>query len=258
MTGRTAGGEPSPGKERFPASAGGWTACLTDGWRAEQIVGETIVGMAMTDGFRDGDRVRVGDAEREACLAALTEHFAQGRLTSDELDQRQRATLRAVTRWDIAGLLSDLPATPTSDPGRAGRSLAAPVGSGSRSRVVVARGRWLAVRAWPAAVLYGGAFVAQGGDSGDWWHLNGDISTGLIMASFGYATHLFASTIRGWRKQRGNGAINGSGLGDGSGAPGLAQGRPSASEVSAGRRSRRLLRVRTDSSHESSEVAAIG
>jgi len=38
-------------------------------------------------------------------------------------------------------------------------------------------------------VLWSGAFVAQGGSTADWWHINDDITTGFVMASFGFATH---------------------------------------------------------------------
>jgi hypothetical protein len=53
--------------------------------------------------------VRIGDADREECLDALSDHHVWGRLTLDELDRRQRAALTAVTRDDLAGLLADLP-----------------------------------------------------------------------------------------------------------------------------------------------------
>jgi len=41
--------------------------------------------------------VRVGDAERDACIEALAEHHIRGRLSVEELDRRQRAALNAVT-----------------------------------------------------------------------------------------------------------------------------------------------------------------
>jgi hypothetical protein len=52
---------------------------------------------------------RVGDAERDMCIGLLTDHHVSGRLSADELDQRHRAALCAVTRDDLVSLLRDLP-----------------------------------------------------------------------------------------------------------------------------------------------------
>jgi len=53
--------------------------------------------------------VRAGDADREAAAAALGEHFAQGRLTLDELVTRLDATLTATTHGELAEAARDLP-----------------------------------------------------------------------------------------------------------------------------------------------------
>jgi hypothetical protein len=53
--------------------------------------------------------MRVSDAEREAAAAELREHFASGRLTQDELDERLTAVFAAKTRGDLSGLFTDLP-----------------------------------------------------------------------------------------------------------------------------------------------------
>ena len=53
--------------------------------------------------------VRVGDADRDAAAAALGEHFAQGRLTLDELDARLDATLTATTHGELSQATWDLP-----------------------------------------------------------------------------------------------------------------------------------------------------
>jgi DNA-binding PadR family transcriptional regulator len=52
---------------------------------------------------------RVGDADREAAAAALGEHFAQGRLTLEELIARLDAALTATVQSDIAETTRDLP-----------------------------------------------------------------------------------------------------------------------------------------------------
>ena len=53
--------------------------------------------------------VRVGDADRDAAAAALGEHFAQGRLTLDELNARLEATLTAITHGELSQATRDLP-----------------------------------------------------------------------------------------------------------------------------------------------------
>jgi hypothetical protein len=59
--------------------------------------------------------VRVGDAERDDCIAHLQAHYSQGRLTSDELSDRLDLALTARTDADLARLVVDLPprAVPT-------------------------------------------------------------------------------------------------------------------------------------------------
>ena len=53
--------------------------------------------------------VRVSDADRDAAAAALGEHFAQGRLTLDELSARLEATLTATTYGELSQAAQDLP-----------------------------------------------------------------------------------------------------------------------------------------------------
>jgi hypothetical protein len=55
------------------------------------------------------DRIRVGDADRERVTARLREHFAEGRLTSEELDERITAALSAKTVGDLRSIMADLP-----------------------------------------------------------------------------------------------------------------------------------------------------
>jgi len=52
---------------------------------------------------------RVGDADRNAVAAALGEHFAQGRLTREELSTRLDATLTAITFGQLSEAAKDLP-----------------------------------------------------------------------------------------------------------------------------------------------------
>jgi hypothetical protein len=52
---------------------------------------------------------RVGNAEREAAIAALNEHWQAGRLDPAEHERRTTAAYAAVTRGDLGALFADLP-----------------------------------------------------------------------------------------------------------------------------------------------------
>lgn len=67
-----------------------------------------------------GYEMRVGDAEREATAAELREHYASGRLTLDELNDRIDRAFAAKTRGDLDGLMRDLPSSRPRVPGTAG------------------------------------------------------------------------------------------------------------------------------------------
>jgi Domain of unknown function (DUF1707) len=56
-----------------------------------------------------GFNVRVGDADRDAVAAQLREHYADGRLTFDELNERLDQTFAAKTRADLNMVMRDLP-----------------------------------------------------------------------------------------------------------------------------------------------------
>lgn len=53
--------------------------------------------------------IRVSDADRERVAERLREHYAAGRLTSDELDERLSAALSAKTAGDLRAVMTDLP-----------------------------------------------------------------------------------------------------------------------------------------------------
>ena len=55
------------------------------------------------------DRIRVSDADRERVTARLRDHYAEGRLTREELDERVAAALNAKTVGDLRQLMTDLP-----------------------------------------------------------------------------------------------------------------------------------------------------
>jgi hypothetical protein len=51
----------------------------------------------------------VGDAERDATAAGLREHYAAGRLSLDELNERISQAFAARTRGDLSAVMHDLP-----------------------------------------------------------------------------------------------------------------------------------------------------
>jgi hypothetical protein len=55
------------------------------------------------------DRLRIGDAEREAAAHELGEHYAMGRLTTEEHSERLERVWEARTAADLAPLFRDLP-----------------------------------------------------------------------------------------------------------------------------------------------------
>jgi Domain of unknown function (DUF1707) len=64
--------------------------------------------MAETSGFR------VSDQQREQAAQAIRDHFAAGRLTEDELNDRLQAALQARTEPELNAVLADLPRLPVS------------------------------------------------------------------------------------------------------------------------------------------------
>lgn len=106
----------------------------------------------------NGAGLRASDAERDLVATELGEHFQAGRLDQAEFDERVGAALRARTRIDLSGLLSDLP--------RRG-----PVATGAVATGAVAARR----PGWPAPwlplipLLFAG-IMAAGFASGGGWH----------------------------------------------------------------------------------------
>lgn len=87
-----------------------------------------------------GARLRIGDAERDAAVSSLGEHFAAGRLTREEFDERLERAWAAKTTEEVDPLFVDLP--PANDHRaavRAGRG--APIGFTARPDRSVGRPR---------------------------------------------------------------------------------------------------------------------
>jgi hypothetical protein len=58
--------------------------------------------------------LRASDEERERAAAEIRDHFAAGRLTEDELDERVAAAYAARTQRELGALRADLPALPAT------------------------------------------------------------------------------------------------------------------------------------------------
>ena len=56
-----------------------------------------------------GPDLRIGDADREAAASSLREHYAQGRLTLEEFNQRLDAVFKATTQSQLNLISRDLP-----------------------------------------------------------------------------------------------------------------------------------------------------
>lgn len=70
---------------------------------------------AMTDNYRPAT-MRASDADRDAVMSDLSEHFQAGRLTAGELDERTGRALAARTWGELGELVTDLPdARPVSE-----------------------------------------------------------------------------------------------------------------------------------------------
>lgn len=59
-----------------------------------------------------GPDLRIGDADREAAAATLREHYAQGRLTLEEFNQRLNAVFASTTQSQLGHITRDLPHIP--------------------------------------------------------------------------------------------------------------------------------------------------
>jgi hypothetical protein len=79
---------------------------------ADQPREELVPGWRVPGRSRYDYDVRVGDAERDATMTQLREHFVAGRLTFDELTERIDAALIAKTQRQIDALIADLPRLP--------------------------------------------------------------------------------------------------------------------------------------------------
>ncbi|QBS43153.1 DUF1707 domain-containing protein [Nocardia sp. CS682] len=120
--------------------------------------------------------IRIGTAEREDAMRRLSDHFAAGRLSVAEFDERSAVIAAAVTRGDITPVFADLP-----DPLVKAAAVPAESKSGfladwpERAMAVVpilavilffTTGSWL----WFLAIPLMGALLFGSGHGGHGWH----------------------------------------------------------------------------------------
>lgn len=117
-------------------------------------------------------------------MGVLIDQHLQGRLSVEELDQRQRMALEATTADDLRRLLADLPQT---DVARTGSSrIALP---SEMSEATITAGRWLL----PIGTVVGGASFSQ------WaWQYSaeGPFLGALVGGVLGYVVHAAVSRFR--------------------------------------------------------------
>jgi hypothetical protein len=113
--------------------------------------------------------LRIGDRERDAVAAELREHYAHGRLTLEEFNQRIDAVFAAKTQNDLSRLTADLPHVrsggaplPSSRTDRSPRLASGPplsgwaAGTGRVSASAVTAGGDWPVSGWPGGHWSGG------------------------------------------------------------------------------------------------------
>jgi Domain of unknown function (DUF1707) len=78
----------------------------------EARMGVPVVGRARLAAMAEAGGVRIADADRDRAATELREHFAAGRLTEDELNERLESVYRARTEAELAATRADLPRLP--------------------------------------------------------------------------------------------------------------------------------------------------
>ncbi len=99
--------------------------------------------------------VRIGDAERDEALDKLGDHFAAGRLTREELDERTEKAMGARFDADLAALFRDLPDRPRAVVVRRSR----PQGKAALPVVVMALVPLLVMAVVASIFLHGAVFI---------------------------------------------------------------------------------------------------
>jgi Domain of unknown function (DUF1707) len=127
--------------------------------------------------------LRIGDRERDAVAAELQEHYAHGRLTLEEFNQRLDAVFAAKTQADLSRLTADLPhirsggaPLPSSRTNRSSSLASGPPASGS-----AAGGGWPGPV--PASAVSTGGAWSGGNWSGHSRHRGGFAGLSALLAA---------------------------------------------------------------------------
>ena len=83
-------------------------------------------GMNAAPGNHPSVQMKASDADRDAVLSDLSEHFQAGRLTAEEFEDRTGRALAARTWGELRDLLQDLPASPAGPHGPVAATTGAP------------------------------------------------------------------------------------------------------------------------------------
>jgi hypothetical protein len=112
--------------------------------------------------MRTNDSLRIRDAERDAAIAALARHFADGRLTQEEHEERTGLALKARIGADLRVLFADLPRLDQPAPKPAARrtSSGRVVLSSLASAMLVMAGVFVMLHLLPFLALIAFAFIA--------------------------------------------------------------------------------------------------
>jgi hypothetical protein len=165
------------------------------------IVEQDLVRLTTEATMVPGSNMRVGDAEREAVASQLREHYADGRLTLDELNERIDQAFAARTRADLDALMRDLPTAPrplvgsgVADSGSSGSSEwnDAP-GAGPGFRPFAAAAPLMTI-VWLCVIL-GSVFLFGHGQK--------PIAVVIILAAIAFLRRLFGVRRRGRPRGRG-------------------------------------------------------
>jgi hypothetical protein len=145
--------------------------------------------------------MRVGDAEREATAGELREHFASGRLTQAEFDERLNQTFAAKTRADLDAVLRDLPSVRPLAAAAPPRSDYRSAHGGTGRRMGILAGVMAAL--WSMVLVFGVLDLGFG-----FGGLGGrPIGIGLILAALAMLRRLVFRRVfgrrRGWGGPRG-------------------------------------------------------
>jgi hypothetical protein len=138
------------------------------------------------------DTIRVSDADRDLVTGQLRDHFAAGRLTPGELDDRLSAALHAKTFGDLRQIMADLPGPVPALPGAA-------------SPPLPAEPRWIVRRRprFPPLILL--ALLAALLFPGTGWLLAGFVNVILLfwLLTFVVGAFAFGRSRRRWHHQGG-------------------------------------------------------